>query len=304
MLNGHDESERARSALFTLDAGCAREQWVRAAMAAKAAGLPENDFLAWSATGGNYGGEHDARSLWRSINLNGGVGPGTLFKMARDVGWNDAQPRANGAQGARVSSPMQSEQAKAKTVSNPIFDVAAAFASYQPASAQHPYIAAKRGNPDGLRVVPADAPLTIQGKPVAGWLVVPVRSLDGALQTIQYIPAPGSGKKLNAPGASFGNGLLVVGEIVLDGTLYVVEGIGQAWACSKADYQAAAVVAFGCGRVRTVAILLRECYPAARIVIVPDRGKEADAEAIARDIGGTWVAMPADAPGNYDANDY
>ena len=140
---------------------------------------------------------------------------------------------------------MQSEQAKAKTVSNPIFDVAATFASYQPASAQHPYIAAKRGNPDGLRVVPADAPLTIEGKPVAGWLVVPVRSLDGALQTIQYIPAPGSGKKLNAPGASFGNGLLVVGEIVLDGTLYVVEGIGQAWACSKADYQAAAVVAFG-----------------------------------------------------------
>ena len=37
MLNGHDP-ERARSALWSLDAGMERREWVRAGMAAKAAG--------------------------------------------------------------------------------------------------------------------------------------------------------------------------------------------------------------------------------------------------------------------------
>ncbi|MFM0031187.1 AAA family ATPase [Paraburkholderia madseniana] len=304
MLNGHDELGRARDALFALNAGCGRDEWVRAAMAAKAAGLPEDDFLAWSETGANFGGERDVRSVWRSITTDGGIGPGTLFRMAGDNGWSDAQTHHNGAQAARVPSPKPKTQANPQVAQKPRIDLAATFEAYPVATSDHPYIVAKRGNPDGLRVVPADDPLTIQGKRVAGWLAVPVRSLGGTLQTIQYIPAPGTGKKLNAAGASFGNGLLLVGDLVTDGTAYICEGIGQAWACAKADYQAAAVVAFGSGRVRTVAKLLRERYAEARIVIVADQGKQADAEAIAREVGGAWVAMPADKPVNYDANDF
>jgi len=304
MTTGHDEIKRARSALFALDAGCARDEWVRAAMAAKAAGLAEDDFLAWSATGDNYSGVREARSVWRSIKPTGGIGAGTLFRMAGDNGWSDAQTRHSDAQAARMPSPNRTAQAKPQAEQKPRADLATTFEAYPLATSDHPYIAAKRGNPDGLHIVPADDPLTIQGKRVAGWLAVPVRSLDGALQTIQYIPAPGGGKKLNAAGASFGNGLLVVGDVGTDGTVYVCEGIGQAWACARADYQAAAAVAFGSGRVRTVAKLLRERYPVTRIVIVPDKGKEADAEAIAREVGGAWVAMPADKPANYDANDY
>ncbi|MDN7558129.1 AAA family ATPase [Burkholderia orbicola] len=297
MMNGHDGA-RAREALFALDAGCAREEWVRVAMAAKAAGLPEDDFLDWSATGANYGSERDARSVWKSVKPDGGIGPGTLFKMAKDAGWN-------GAPCALVSSHAVTAQPGAQAAPKPHFDVAAAFASYPPASADHPYIVAKRGNPAALRVVPFDDPQTVAGKSVCGYLVVPAYSLDGQLRTVQYVPPPGQGKKLNAPGASFGNdGFFAVGEIVPDGTLYVVEGIGQAWACAKADYQAAAAVAFGAGRIGTVAKSLRKRYPAARIVIVPDKGKEQDAESIAREIGGAWVEMPADKPSNYDANDF
>ncbi|KVO60794.1 AAA family ATPase [Burkholderia stagnalis] len=296
MMNGHDDA-RAREALFALDAGCAREEWVRVAMAAKAAGLPEDDFLDWSATGANYGSERDARSVWKSVKPDGGIGPGTLFKMAKDAGWNGA-PRA------LVSSHAVTAQPGAQAAPKPRFDVAAAFASYPPASADHPYIVAKRGNPAALRVVPSDDPQTVAGKSVCGYLVVPAYSLDGQLRTVQYVPPPGQGKKLNAPGASFGNdGFFTVGEIVPDGTLYIVEGIGQAWACAKADYQAAAVVAFGAGRIGTVAKSLRKSYPAVRIVIVPDKGKEQDAESVAREIGGAWGAMPADKPTNYDAND-
>jgi putative DNA primase/helicase len=86
------------------------------------------------------------------------------------------------------------------------------------------------------------------------------------------------------------------------GTIYICEGIGQAWATNKAT-SAAAVVCFGVMRMATVAKALRAKYPSAALVILPDRGKESDAEKIAADISGQWVAMPADKPSNYDAND-
>lgn len=300
MMNGHDELERARAALFALSAGCSRDEWVRAGMAAKAAGLSEDDFLEWSATGDNYGGVREARSVWKSIKPEGGVGAGTLFKMATDIGWRET-PASNYAPAARVSVE---KPAKAGSAQKPRIDLAAVFDGYPPASADHAYIVAKRGDTTGLRMVPASDTLTIGGHRVAGWLAVPVRSFDGTFCTVQFIPSPGAGKKLNAPGASFNDGLFVVGDIVADGTLYVCEGIGQAWACAKADYHAAAAVTFGSGRTRPIAKLLRKRFPAARIVIVPDRGKETDAEDIAREITGAWAELPAGKPANYDANDY
>ncbi|QUN44654.1 AAA family ATPase [Burkholderia cenocepacia] len=299
MMNGHDAT-RARDALFSLDAGCPRSEWVSAGMAAKAAGLSEADFLEWSATGANFGGERDARSAWKSFKQDGGIGPATLFRMAMDAGWRDSHPR-NVTPAARVpvARPTNVDAPR-----KPRTDLAATFDSYPCASADHPYIVAKRGTPDGLRVVPKDDTLTIGGQHVAGWLAVPVRSFDGMLCTVQFVPPPGAGKKLNAPGASFNDGLFMVGDITPDGTLYVCEGIGQAWACAKADYHAAAAVTFGSGRTRSIAKVLRKRFPAARIVIVPDRGKEADAEAIARELTGAWVELPSDKPANYDANDY
>jgi hypothetical protein len=84
---------------------------------------------------------------------------------------------------------------------------------------------------------------------------------------------------------------------------YIVEGIGQAWAVNQAT-GAAAVVCFGAGRMNAVALILREKCPAARLVIVPDRGMEEKAVKIAAAVAGQWIAMPTDKPGNYDANDY
>ncbi|KVS13849.1 AAA family ATPase [Burkholderia vietnamiensis] len=305
MKNGHDDIERARSALRSLDATCSREDWVRAGMAAKAAGLSEDDFLDWSAGGANFGGERDVRKVWRSIKPDGGISAATLFHMAGGIGGGDVRPRARSERPAtRVSGSAPTTRETARAGRTPSADLDALLDRFPQAPADHAYIVAKRGSAAGLRMVDADNAPTIQGHPVAGWLAVPVRSLDGELRTIQFIPPPGAGKKLNMPGASFGDGLFVVGELVTDGTVYVCEGIGQAWACARADYTAAAAVTFGAGRCRTVAMLLRERYPAARIVIVPDRGKETDAEAIARDIAGAWVDLPADRPANYDANDY
>lgn len=292
---------RALSALRAIDASAPRETWVRAGMAAKAAGLTLDNFTAWSARGANYTGPKDCASAWRSFKT-GGVGEATLYRMAFDAGWED--PATSAFQDGR--SDTQSRRTlpqPTQTVPKPTIDVPGLWLRFEPASADHGYILAKHGRPDGLRVVPADDHLSIAGQSVAGWLVVPARSLSGDVRTLQFIPPPGVGKKLNLPGATFDDGLFVVGSLAESERVYVVEGIGQAWACHAAT-EAAAVVCFGAGRMSAIASVLREKYPATRLVIVPDHGKEKQAATIATAINGEWVALPADKPDNYDANDF
>lgn len=85
-----NEIDRARSALFYLDAGCDRATWVRIGMAAKAAGLDLADWIDWCASGANFGGESEARTVWRSFKPTGGIGAATLFREAFDAGWSDS----------------------------------------------------------------------------------------------------------------------------------------------------------------------------------------------------------------------
>lgn len=81
--------DRARAALFHLDAGCDRAEWIRIGMAAKAADLDVVDWIDWCASGANYGGERDARAVWRSFKPAGGIGAATLFRAAIDTGWSE-----------------------------------------------------------------------------------------------------------------------------------------------------------------------------------------------------------------------
>ncbi|MDA8416484.1 MAG: AAA family ATPase [Betaproteobacteria bacterium] len=292
------DRERAADALNYLDAGCSREDWVRIGMAAKSAGLDFEDFHTWSATAGNYKGESECRTVWKSFSESGGVTPATLFGMARAQGWSDKTR-------AKDERPAQSITKPSPAPKTPVKQAASANAvdvweRCIPATPAEPYIYRKKGTPDGLRIYPASAPpLVIRGQNVAGYLVVPCWSGEH-LQTLQFIP-PGKADKLNLAGASFGDGFFTVGQIAE--RVFIVEGIGQAWAVNQAT-GAAAVVCFGAGRMATVAKKLRSQYPAARLVIVPDKGKEERAGKIAAAVSGEWVAMPADKPENYDANDY
>ncbi len=291
------DRERARDALNSLDAGCARDKWVRAGMAAKAAGLDFEDFHKWSATAANYKNENECRTAWKSFKESGGVTPATLFGMARAQGWKD-ETRAKDERPARpMPNPAPVPQTPVKQANAKAVDV---WDRCIPATPAEPYIDRKKGKPDGLRVYPASAPpLVIRGQNVAGYLAVPCWNGEH-LHTLQFIP-PGKADKLNLPGASFGDGFFTVGQIT--DRVYIVEGIGQAWAVNQAT-GAAAVVCFGAGRMATVSKTLRSQYPAARLVIVPDKGKEEQAGKIAAAVSGEWVAMPDDKPGNYDANDY
>ena len=182
----------------------------------------------------------------------------------------------------------------------------------KPAIAAHGYIVKKNGRPEGLRVLPEGDSLRVNGESVAGCLVVPVLPLAGGEPvSLQFIAPPDVGAqwkakkktdKPNLPGASMGSGVFIVGDIVAGGTVFVCEGIGQAWACWQAT-GCAAVVAFGWGRVRGVVADLRQRDASARLVLVPDVGKEDEAETIAREVGALFVTMPGGWPMNADVND-
>ena len=268
------EIDRARDALQFIDAGCNREDWVKIGMAAKAAGVSFDEFNSWSESGGNYKGEKDSRTVWNSFK-DGSVTAASLFAFAIAQGWQDSS--------------------KAPTT-NKAADV---WAQCQAAPPDNLYIKRKQGTPEGLRIYPTHAPpLVIRGQNVAGWLVVPCRDGD-TLKALQFVPAKGD--KLNLAGASFGNGFFTVGTI--SDRVYIVEGIGQGWAINQAT-NAAAVVCFGAGRMKTIANVLRAKYPAAGLVIVPDKGKETQTAEIAAAIGGQWLELPQDKPQNYDVNDF
>lgn len=291
------EIERAADALHHLDAGCARDEWVRAGMAAKSAGLSFDDFHNWSASAGNYSGENECRTVWKSFSESGAVTAATLFGMARARGWSDSRNKES-----RPGLPLaKALQSPAKPVKRAGLSPDEVWSRCIAATHAEQYIDRKQGKPDGLRVYPASAEkLTIAGENITGYLVVPSYAPDGVtLRTMQFIP-PDNGKKLNLPGAPM-DGFFTVGKVT--DRAYIVEGIWQAWAVNQAT-GAAAVVCFGAGRMARVAAVLREKFPAARLVIVPDRGKEEQAAKIAADVSGQWIAMPANKPSNYDCNDF
>jgi hypothetical protein len=288
------EIDRAKDALMSLDAGTDREAWVKIGMAAKAAGLAFEDFHNWSATAGNYRNEAECRSVWQSIKA-GSIGAGSLFHHARAAGWNDGdEPPAKRPQSHQDKRP-QPEQPKA-----PPHDPLVLWDACKPATADQEYISRKKGLPDGLRVY--NGPLTIAGQACAGSLVLPCSTLAGEVVSLQFIPT--EGKKLFLTGCKLApDACLTIGGPVREGhPIYIAEGIGQAWSAHQAT-RAPAVCCFGVGRMAGVAKALREHYPAARLVVVADAGKENQAEAIAKSVSGGWVGMPAGSPPNFDLND-
>lgn len=299
MLNGHNP-DRARDALHSIPADCDRPTWVKIGMAFHAAGGRFDDFDQWSAQADSYNAQA-CRATWRSFKTApGGVGAGALFGMARDRGWNEGNTTTPRTAPERVKRPVEPPCKPA-----PGMGASEVYSRFHRASNGHGYIAAKNAagvSLDSLRVVPDGDPLRIAGQSMAGALVVPAYAPDGGIQSLQFIPPPGVGKKLNLPGASIAGATFTVGERVPGGVSYIVEGIGQAWACWQATGNAA-VVTFGASNTAKVAQALSQQDDTARLVLVPDVGKDDDAAKIAAAVGGSVAAMPEGWPANSDVND-
>lgn len=290
-----NDTARAADALRAIPPDLPRDEWVRAAMGAHAAGLDFDDFDQWSAQAGNYDAAA-ARDTWRSIKP-GAIGPGTLFRMAAEHGHHADKP-----QHESPSKPASKPQAPPHKPA-PGMSPAEVWSRAQAATAEHGYIAKKgaAGVPlDGLRVLPQGDPLRIRGASMAGALLLPGYGPDGELQTLQCIPE--TGDKMNLSGCPMAGARHIVGEPVQGAPLYVVEGIGAAWAVWQATGRAA-VVAFGWGNVARVVADLRQREASARLVICPDTGKEDAADSVAREHGCTVAKMPEGWPSNSDVGD-
>lgn len=294
-----DTRLKALDALNFIPADTDRDTWVRAGMAAHAAGLSFEDFDTWSATAGNYDAAA-SRDTWRSFKEGKGIGTGTLYRMAADHGWS------NGKQGrvSRVVTTQATQATRPTRAPAPGMSAAEVWSRCEPATYDHGYIGAKQaaGVPlEHLRVVPTDDPLVVAGQRMAGALVVPAYNGKGELQSLQLIPPPEAGKKLNLPG-SLAGARHIVGDLEPGGVAYICEGIGAAWSCWQATGRAA-VVAFGSGNMGRIAAELRDQDADAKLVLVADTGMEKKVEGIAKEVGCTYVPMPEGWPQNSDVND-
>lgn len=300
------DPQRILSALSFIPADLPRDEWVRIGMALHSAGMPFDAFDNWSASGGTYN-KRGTASVWRSFK-RGPISISSLYRMAMDNGWR-------GDTDTEIKPPPKRElppEPKRRTI-----DVQKLAATLVPASVNHPYAQAKGAEPRfmaGLFEVPAGRSMRIMGERIGGFLAVPAYEGE-TLKTFQMIAPPdraremkakGKPSKLNLPGG-FGSSYLMLGHA--DPTVvYVVEGIGQAWAvlsCFAPSARVAAIVTFGCGRTETV---LREAmmrHLDATFRIVPDRGQEEKMRQITASYCNVSVfSLPESKPANYDANDY
>jgi hypothetical protein len=277
-------------------------------MAFQAAGGGLDDFDQWSAQADSYNAK-TCGDTWRSFKPGKGIGAGTLYRMAAEYGWlgNSDKPQQRPKQAPK--KPVEPPR-----LSAPGMSPSEIWERFKPATNEHGYIVRKRvaGVPlDNLKVVPEGDPLRIANESMAGALVVPVTRGDGTLSSLQFVTtgataerlkAQGKPSKLNLTGCPV-DGFFTVGEIVPGGVVNICEGIATAWSCWQAT-GGTAVSCFGWGRVRTVAAELRQRDATAVLVLVPDVGKELDAQNIANEVDALVATMPPGEANNFDANDY
>jgi len=300
--------DRAMDALFSIPADIDRETWVKVLMAAKAAGVDRDTCETWSAQANSFN-LRDFNDTWRSIKPGGGVGAGSLYRLAAEHGW---RMKGGKPQQRAVQAPRQPVEPPRKQA--PGMSPAEVWGRCNPATNAHPYVQAKAaiGAPlDSLRVVPEGDPLRIAGQSMAGALVVPAYATNGSLQSLQCVTTgdtaarlkeKGKNPKLNLKDAPMAGASFTVGQVVPGGVAYLCEGIGTAWACWQATGHPA-VVCFGWGNVARVAGDLRQQDKTARLVLVPDTGKEESAFKIAADVSALVACMPEGEEQNFDAND-
>jgi putative DNA primase/helicase len=130
------------------------------------------------------------------------------------------------------------------------------LAASKPASGDHPYLVRKKIKAWGIRQL-------------RDMLLIPARSSDGQIHTIQFIGADGSKRFLT--GGRITGCYYAIGQP--RDTMLVAEGYATAASLFEATGHATAV-AFNAGNLEPVARALREKFPRVRIVICADDDTE------------------------------
>ncbi|MBL0354173.1 MAG: DUF3987 domain-containing protein [Dechloromonas sp.] len=304
--------DRIREALQFIDASD-RETWLRMGMAIKSelgdVGL--DLWEAWSLQADSFNGK-DARDVWKSIRAGGKVTIGTLFYEAKANGWRDdgsyQKPTPEELEKRRQAAVDREKREKLE-IERECADTAAKAAAIFKVAADpvdNPYLARKRVSPVAtLREIDASAATAILGyAPKSGGdlltgrlLVVPVKQGDG-ISTLELIDGDKRKAALAGRGSKVG-GYWATGRLP-DGdgaglTLLIGEGVATVLSASAATGHPG-IAALSSGNLPAVAKAMRECYPAAVIVILADLVKstgEPDPHAIeSAKVGAGRTAIP------------
>jgi len=171
-----------------------RETWVRMAMAVKSelfdAGFDIWD--EWSASSDNYD-KKEARSVWKSIKVSGGVTIATLIREAIERGFrfNDDAPKADESERERRREAQREYETRQRELAKQAAaDAAALWEAAAPISGDaHPYLQRKRIEAHGLRV--GKWPLRNRDGAIYSHaenvLLIPIKARNGALTSLQAI---------------------------------------------------------------------------------------------------------------------
>lgn len=311
--------EVVRAALSSIPATLARDEWVRIGMAIKSEFPDETGrdlFTDWSATADSFNSA-DALSTWRSIKASGNVRIGTLIHVAKQHGFvhssstQTAKPSSSDALAQREHDRIAeraAEQAKLEAAHAKAASLAEAMWQQSSESGASDYLTRKGVQPYGLRFGSN------------GVAFVPLRDAGGKLWNIQTIygckPVDGSSDKRFLKGGRKSGLWHLLG--VADSTdapavVLICEGYATGASLREATGQPVAV-AFDAGNLVHVAKALRQCHPAALLVVCGDddvqtmatKGQNPGrdkATAAARAAGGI-TAFPSGLPeGGSDFND-
>lgn len=235
----------------------------------RAMGVSESAARAWSSGSPRFN-ERNFRDTWRSLSAQGGIGPATVFFIARKYGTWRPDPTAprppppTPAELARQEAERAKRAAVEDTERQAKADAAAAdarqrLAAAEPADPAQPYLARKS--------VPPVPSLRQEGRT----LLVPVTTPAGEVRGLQVITADGT--KRFSRGTSMSGHLWWArppAEGVAAPLIIITEGVADALTIAAAVEEAAAACAFSASNLPAVAGALRRCWPAAQIIVAAD----------------------------------
>ena len=278
-MNQNITPDLIRAALQHIPASLSRDDWARVGMAIKSEFADETGhdlFTDWSASADGFD-LSAAKSTWQSIKAGGGVGIGTLLRLAKENGFvmpqaDQAHSKPDPAMASRLASEraasQQAEHARQQAAhADAALDAAKLWDSASD-TGDSAYLTRKGVQPYGVRFG-ADS-----------WLLVPVRDASGKLWNVQRIAAdkPASGPdKLFLKGGRKSGLWHWCGDPVDAAVLLIAEGYATAASLHQATGRPVAV-AFDAGNLANVARALRKVYPAALLVLCGDDDVQTFAE--------------------------
>ncbi len=278
-----------REALNYISPDLPRDEWVNILMAIKSE-LGNDGYVVadeWSKQGVSYS-PADFKATWKSIKPNGGITIGTLFKLAKDNGFepNYLEPMVNPISSAeREQQRLQAELQAQKEIEERLAKITNFWQTLQAKNppqpcTSHPYLERKKIKPHGIHYLPnyKDKFSAEHGdNPLILW-VMRNRQLAG-FQLIY----PDGFKRFIAGTVKQG-GYYMVTRLTNEQTHQAKEIVlceGFATACSVIENiypNTPTFISFDAGNLSPVAKYLRSQYPNKNLIIMADNDKANELE--------------------------